>query len=65
MPKRFIKPLSGLEYVLDRKCPLHTNGVCGKLEAHINWSIVKPEKAASFTETTLRATGFVLADSRQ
>ena len=38
--------------------------VCWKREAQ-NWSMMKPEKAQSFTGTTLKATGPVPADSRQ
>ena len=37
----------------------------GKREAHINWSIVKPEHIASVTGTIVRTTGPVSADSRQ
>ena len=44
-------------------CPLHTNRECGKREAHITWSMVKPEKTAPVTGTTLRTTGPVPADS--
>ena len=32
--------------------------------AHINWSMVKPEKAAPVTGTTLKTTGTVPADSQ-
>ena len=40
---------------LSHACPLHTNrSGCGKIEAHINWSMVKPEKAAPVTGTTSR-----------
>ena len=38
------------------------NSGCGKREAHDNWSMAKPEKAASVTRTTLRTTGAVPAD---
>ena len=31
------------------KCPLHTNSVCGKSEAHNNCSMVIAEKAAPVT----------------
>ena len=31
--------------------------MCGKREAHINWSMVIPKKAAPVTGTTLRTTG--------
>ena len=31
-------------------CPLHTNGGCGKSEAHINWSMVVCKKAAPLLE---------------
>ena len=41
-----------------------TKGCCGKREAHINWSMVMPEKAAHVAGTTLRTTGPVPADSR-
>ena len=41
------------------------NSGCGKREAHKNWSMVVPEKAAPVTGTTLRSTGRVPADSRQ
>ena len=34
-----------------------TNSGCEKREANNNWSMVKPEKAAPFTGTTLRTTG--------
>ena len=30
-------------------CPLRTNSGCGKKEAHIDWSMVIPEKAAPVT----------------
>ena len=46
-------------------CPLHTNSGCGKSEAHINWSMVIPEKIAPVTGNTLRSTGPIPADSRQ
>ena len=54
-------------------CPLYYNIIIympiirvgvGK-EAHINWSVVKPEKTASITRTTLRTTSPVPADSWQ
>ena len=38
---------------------------CGRIEAHNDWSMVIPEKAAPVIETTLRTTGSVPADSRQ
>ena len=40
-------------------------GVEKEREANISWSMVKPEKAAPVTQTTLRTTGPVPADSRQ
>ena len=43
----------------------YTNRRSGKKEAHRNWSMVTPEKAASVTRPTLRFTGPVPADSRQ
>ena len=48
-------------------CSLHTNSISGsgKREAHKNWSLVKPEKAAPVTGTTLRTTDPVPTDSRQ
>ena len=36
-----------------------TNSGCGKREAHINWSMVKPEKPSPVTRTTLRTSGHV------
>ena len=39
-----------------RTCPLHTNSGRGKIEAHINCCVVKPEKAAPVTGNTLRTT---------
>ena len=45
-------------------CQLHINSGCGKREAHTNRSMVKPEKAAPVTGTTLRTTGPVPAQSR-
>ena len=46
--------------------PLHTNSGCGKREAHMNWSMVRPAKAAApVAGTTLRTVGLVPADSRQ
>ena len=61
-----------LEYFLTvshmSSCPLHTtyriNIGSGKREAHINWSMVVPEKVAPVTGTTLRTTGCVPANSR-
>ena len=48
-------------YFLCRTCPLHTTnqnrGECGKREAHNKMIMVKPEKAAPVTGTTLTATG--------
>ena len=40
---------------------------CGKREAHINWSMVIPEKAAAFVTgiTLSRTTGPVPADSER
>ena len=53
-------------YLLYHTCPLRTNSGGGeKRNAHNNWCKVKPEKAAPVTETTLRTTGPVPADSRQ
>ena len=47
-------------------CLLHTNSVkrVWEREAHINWSMVIPDKAAPVTGTTLRTTGPVPAGSR-
>ena len=45
--------------------PLHINSGRGKREAHLDWSIVIPEKVAPVTRTTVRAIGLVPADSRQ
>ena len=45
-------------------CPLHTNSGCGNRGAHINWSMMTSKTAAPVTETTLRTTGPVPADSR-
>ena len=56
---------SPILFFLYRTCPLHANSWRGKREAHINWSVVKSEKAARVTRTTLRTTGPVPADSRQ
>ena len=50
-------------YILST-CLLHTNSGRGKREAHNSWSMVKPEKTAPVTGTTLRTTGPVPADSR-
>ena len=52
-----------LVYLVLSACPLHTNSGCGKREAHISWSMVRPAKAAPVTGTTLRTTGPVPADS--
>ena len=43
-------------------CPLYINNGCGKREAHINWSMVIPYKAAPITGTinTLRTTTILL-----
>ena len=54
-----------LQYFLYRTCQLHTISECGKREAHINWSMVKAEKKAPVTGTTLRTTGPAPVDSRQ
>ena len=43
----------------------HNSSGCGKREAHINWSMVIPEKAAPVTRTTLRTAGPVPVDFRQ
>ena len=42
-----------IRYFLYHTCPLHTTSGCGKRKAHINWSMVKPEKAAPITRSTL------------
>ena len=54
-----------LRYFLYRTYSPHTSSGCGKREAGIDRSIVKPEKAAPVTDTTLRTTDLVPADSRQ
>ena len=48
-------------------CPLlvYNNSGCGKREAHINWPMVIPERAAHVASTTLRTTGPAPAASRQ
>ena len=35
-------------YLVLSICPLHTNSGCGKREAHISWSMVRPAKAARY-----------------
>ena len=50
-------------YILST-CLHHNNSGCGKREAHNSWSMVKPEKTAPVTGTTL-STGPVPTDSRQ
>ena len=59
---------------INTACPLYTNNSTdtiisimgmGKRGAHMNWSMVIPEKVAPFTGTTSRTSGPVPADSRQ
>ena len=45
--------------------PLHNTSGCEKIQAHMNWYVEKPGKAAAVTGTTLRTTRPVPADSRQ
>ena len=44
---------------------VHTSSGCEKREAHNKWSMVKPEKAAPVTGTTLRTTVPAPSASRQ
>ena len=54
-----------LRYFLYQTCPLHSKSGCGKREAHIDWSMVIPVRAASVSGTTSNTTGPVPGDSRQ
>ena len=54
-----------LRYFLYQICPLHSKSECGKREAHIDWSMVIPVKAASVSGNTSKTTGPVPGDSRQ
>ena len=64
--KKKKKKKKRLRYFIYHTCPLHTNDTgCGKIEAHKNWSMVKPEKVAPVTGITLRTTGPVAANSWQ
>ena len=57
--------VSSFIYLYHRDIHFSTKGRCEKREVHKNWSVVKPEKAAPITGTTLGTAGPVLADSRQ
>ena len=59
--------LTGIKFKKERSLLyiMYQNSGCEKKEAHINWSMVIPEKVAPVTGTTLETIGPVPADSRR